>query len=225
MGAVVVTGATGGLGPAIVRAFLARGERVAAAARGREGLERLAESLGRPAALSLIAADLSSSAGAEAAVGEDIDVLVHAVGSWTGGHPVADAPDNEVDWMLDANFRSAWFCGRAAMRRMRARRGGRIVFVAAVGGLEPTPGAAAYGAAKAALLSLMRSLAEEGRSHGIACNAVAPGTIDTEANRRAMPDVDPSGWVTPEEVASAVVYLASPEAAAVTGSTLVVARG
>ena len=222
---VLVTGASGGLGPAIVRTFLEAGARVIAVARGRDKLEKLAESLGHPAALTLLAADLSTAAGAEEATRSSPGVLVHAAGAWAGGHPAFEAPDDELDRMIEVNLRAAWFCARAAFRRMVPEHRGRIVLVASLGGLRGAPGSAAYGAAKAGVLALCQALAEEGRPHGIACNAVAPGTIDTEANRRAMPDGDRSTWVSPEEVARAVLFLASPEAAGVTGSTIIVSRG
>jgi NAD(P)-dependent dehydrogenase (short-subunit alcohol dehydrogenase family) len=222
---VLVTGASGGLGPAVVRELLDAGARVVAAARGEAGLERLAQSLGQPAALSLVAADLATPAGAEAAARAGPDVLVHVAGGWAGGTLSWEAPDDELDRMLDANLRSAWFCARAALRHMVGRGRGRIVLVASLGGMRASPRAAAYGAAKAALISLMQSLAEEGRAHGVACNAVAPGTIDTHANRRAMPGADRSKWVTPEEVAQAIRFLASEDAGAVTGTTVVVSRG
>jgi NAD(P)-dependent dehydrogenase (short-subunit alcohol dehydrogenase family) len=222
---VIVTGASGGLGPALVRGFLAEGARVVAVGRRADALERLLESLGRPAELSVRAADVSSAAGAEAAMRDGADVLVHAVGAWTGGHSLADAPDEELDAMLDVNYRSAWFCARAALARMAASGRGRIVLVGAVAGLQGAARAAAYAASKAAVLSLVQSVAAEGRGHGITCNAVAPGTIATEANRLAMPNADTSRWVTPEEVARVVLFLASRDAAPVTGVVVPVSRG
>jgi NAD(P)-dependent dehydrogenase (short-subunit alcohol dehydrogenase family) len=222
---VLVTGASGGLGPAVVRAFLAAGAKVIGAARGAPGLEALSQSLGRPPALTTVAADLSTAAGAEAAAQEQPFAFVHAVGAWAGGAPLVGAPDAELDQMLDANFRSAWFCARAAMRHMVAAGRGRIVLVGSMGGLHGSPRSAAYGASKAAVLSLVASLAAEGRSHGVACNAVAPGTIDTAANRRAMPKADTKAWVMPEEVAAAILFLASPEATGVSGAIVPVSRG
>jgi NAD(P)-dependent dehydrogenase (short-subunit alcohol dehydrogenase family) len=104
---------------------------------------------------------------------------------------------------------------------MIPRGGGRIVFVASRAGVEGDAGAVAYAASKAAVVSIMRSIAEATRGRGITANAVVPGTIDTPGNRAAMPSADPAAWVRPEEVASAIAYLASEEASGITGSLVV----
>jgi NAD(P)-dependent dehydrogenase (short-subunit alcohol dehydrogenase family) len=222
----VVTGATGGLGPSVARALLDAGASVVVVGRSEAVLYSLVASLGDGARLASCAADVTTPAGAARAVEGGVDVLVCVAGTWAGGHVAEDAPDDELDRMLDANLRSAWFASRAALRQMkRAARGGRIVFVASMGGLSASPRSAAYGAAKAGVVSLTRSLAEEARAIGVTVNAVAPGTIATATNRGAMPHADASRWVAPEEVAAAIIFLASDAAAALTGAVVPVSRG
>ena len=127
--------------------------------------------------------------------------------------------------MLDMNTVSAFLCTREAIKAMRGR-GGRIVNVDRASRVEPRRGAgtAAYTASKAAVAALTLSLAEEVAAEGIWVNAVVPSIMDTEANRRAMPKADHSKWPKPEEVASTILFLASPQNA-VTRAALVPVYG
>lgn len=145
-----------------------------------------------------------------------------------GGFAYASLGDTEPatwDRMLSMNATSAFLCCRAAVPGMRAGKWGRIVNVAsvpAVGG-----GAAnltAYSAAKAAVLNLTYSLAKELMADGITANAIVPSTIDTPANRAAMPDADRSTWLSAEAIGDVVVMLASEQAGIVTGTAVNLAK-
>ncbi|HET7826015.1 MAG TPA: SDR family oxidoreductase, partial [Anaeromyxobacter sp.] len=130
-----------------------------------------------------------------------------------------------LERMLALNLRPGHALARAALPHMIAAGGGAIVEIASAAAIGPQPGQASYGASKAAALSLFQSLAEELRARGVRVNVVLPGTMDTEANRRAMPDADRSGWVSTEDVARAVLFLCSDDARAVSGAAIPVRGG
>jgi NAD(P)-dependent dehydrogenase (short-subunit alcohol dehydrogenase family) len=215
---VLVTGASGGLGPFIVQALLTRGETVVAVARDLHKLRKVAGG-------HEVTADVSTESGAEHAVQQaeqfgPLEALVCAAGGFQGG----SAQSTSLDvWnaMMTQNALSAFLVARAALKVMIPRGSGRIVFVGSVAAIEGSSGAAAYAASKAAVVSLAKSIAAAGQGHGITANAVLPSTIDTPGNRQAMPQANPAAWVRPEEVASGIVYLASEEASGVSGSLLV----
>jgi len=147
---------------------------------------------------------------------------VHLAGGFAMS-AIAETTLAELRGQLDLNLVTTFLCCREAVRRMRQRgdgAGGRIVNVAARTALRPEAGKIAYGVAKAGVVSLTAALGEELRADGIAVNAVAPGTIDTPANRAAMPGADPSSWVKPEALAALILTLASPDLGAATGATI-----
>src|SRR5205823_5133926 len=141
--------------------------------------------------------------------------VVCAVGGWHGGTVDQTSLDG-WEQMFALNARSAFLVARAALAVMLPRGEGRLAFVASLAARSGDPGSAAYAASKAAVVSLAESIAAQGRSHGVTANAVLPGTIDTPANRAAMPTADRARWVRPEEVAEAIVFLTSEEASGVT---------
>ncbi len=222
---VVVTGGTGALGTALVGAFLAAGDRVAVpwiVVEERDALaesERGALSEGR---LLLIEADVTQAEGAArlAEAAGSVGVLVNGVGGFGGGEPVERSELELWDRMYRLNVRSAVAVCRALIPGMRARGGGAIVNVSSQAAGSRPPGLAAYAAAKMAVVVLTETLQKELGAHGIRVNAVAPGTIDTPANRRAMPEADVSTWTPPARIASVVFWLASDAAQAVRGAVL-----
>jgi NAD(P)-dependent dehydrogenase (short-subunit alcohol dehydrogenase family) len=216
---VMVTGANGGLGTAVVEAFLAAGATVAGVARS------IAP---RPDSEQFVAvrADLTSPDGAQRAVEETlqkargIDALVHAMGGFAGGKPVEATDDAAWDNMMSLNLRSAFLIARAVLPGMIQARYGRIVAVGSRTGLEPAAGLSAYGVSKAGLNALVQTIALETRAQGITANVVLPGIIDTAANRKAMPSADFARWVTPEKIAQQILWLCS-EAASDTSGALI----
>ena len=219
---VIVTGGTGALGRAVVEAFLAGGDRVVVpwiVAGERDAVSAQAKDAVDAGRLLLIEADVTDAAAARTLVqraGEPA-VLVNGVGGFAAGahHETA----LEVwDRMYRMNMRAAAAAAHAALPGMLARGRGAIVNVAAQAALDPPAGMGAYVASKAALVAWTRSLAREVGGRGVRVNAVLPSTIDTPANRAAMPDADFSQWTRPESIAAVVRWLASDEAAAVRGA-------
>lgn len=215
---VLLTGVTGGLGRHVTTAFLEAGATVAGVARSARD-----EDFPRPR-FRAFPAELSTSAAAEAVVAAvrarlgRIDALVHLVGGFAGGKSVAETDDALLDQMLGVNLRSAFYVAKAVLGGMREAGAGRIVMIGSRAALEPQAGTSAYAASKAALLALVRSIAVEFKPYGITANAIVPGTIDTPANRAAMPRADFAAWVDPGRIAEVALWLVSDAAAAVTGA-------
>jgi len=149
-----------------------------------------------------------------------IDLLAHTVGGFAGGQSVVDTDDATFQRMFDMNLKSAFHILRAVIPPMRSARAGRIVAIASRAAESPGANVGAYSASKAALVSLIRTVAIENKDTGITANAILPGTIDTAANRAAMPGADVSQWVKPESIASLIVWLAGDDAKDVTGTTI-----
>jgi NAD(P)-dependent dehydrogenase (short-subunit alcohol dehydrogenase family) len=223
----LVTGASGALGGALARRLLDQGERVALLDRDAGRLERhfpeLRSARERARAFSVDLADAGAVARAvdeiTGAFGR-IDAAFNIAGAFRGGADVASTTDADWQLLLDANFRSTLHVCRAVVPGMRERGGGAIVNVGSKASLAGDAGVAAYAVAKTAVLRLTESLAAEGKRDGVRVNCVLPGTIDTPANRKAMPDADPSGWVPVDALLDVLLFLASPAARAVHGAAL-----
>lgn len=222
----LVTGAGGALGEALARRLLATGARVAAVDRRAERVEARFADLAAAARPSAHGADLAED-GAVAALIDDvlarhgrIDHLFNVAGAYRGGATAVDTALADWELLLDANFRSTLHLCRAVVPAMIRQGGGTVVNVGSRASLHGDAGAAAYSVAKTAVLRLTESLAAEGKRHGVRVNCVLPGTMDTPANRAAMPDADPAGWVALDAAIDAILFLASPAARAVHGAAL-----
>lgn len=220
---VIVTGGTGALGRALVARLLEHGSRVAVPYRREEEWRALRDGLGQPKALFGAEADLSDPSRAKAFVDDAashlgaLDGLALVAGGWAGGAPFEAAPPSEWDRMLRGNLDTVAHVCRAALPHLR-RQGGSVVAVGARAAETGGSGMAAYAVSKLAVHALVRVLALENRDHGVRFNAVLPGTIDTPANRRAMPDADFSRWTSPVAIARVIVFLLSPDSAPTTGA-------
>ncbi|CAO3407038.1 3-oxoacyl-[acyl-carrier-protein] reductase [Azospirillum largimobile] len=227
----LVTGASGGIGASIARALHARGAAVALSGTRVAPLEALAAELGErafvvPGNLSEAAATEQLFKDAEAALGK-IDILVNNAGL-TRDQIAMRLKDEDWQSVIDVNLTAAFRLSRAAMRGMMKRRWGRIVNITSVVGVTGNPGQANYAASKAGLIGMSKSLAAELASRNITVNCVAPGFIATamtdalndEQKQKLLPAIPAGRMGQPEEIAAGVVYLASEEAAYVTGQTL-----
>jgi NAD(P)-dependent dehydrogenase (short-subunit alcohol dehydrogenase family) len=216
----LISGAKGGLGTYVTRTFLSAGANVA-------GVSRSIQQTDFPhPRFSAVPAELSSLNAAQVIVKAvtgrfaRIDILVHLVGGFAGGAPVAGTDDATFERMLDLNLRSAFHILRAVVPVMRASGSGRIVAIGSRAAVEPQPFIAAYSASKSALVSLMRSVAMENKDTAITANVILPGTMDTPANRAADPAADFAKWIDPQQVANLVLWLASDAATQVTGAVI-----
>jgi len=232
----LVTGASGGIGGAIARALHAQGATVVLAGTRRDALDALAGELGDRT--HVVTADLSQPdepdrliKEAEAALGQ-IDILVNNAGITRDGLAMRLRDD---DWqaVLDVNLTAGFKLIRAALRGMLRRRHGRIVSITSVVGVAGNPGQANYAASKAAMIGMSKSIAAEVAARGITVNCVAPGMIATAMTDKLTDDqrarmaaaIPADRFGAPEDVAASVVYLASAEAAYITGQTLHVNGG
>lgn len=223
-GRVLITGASGALGRSVVARFLAAGDPILAVGTDDGALGELT-ALAPSAALSVHRADLTDSAQvarlfAEAETASGIPrAVVHLVGGFKFGR-LADLSDQDWSFLLRVNLETTFRVLRETARAFGRARGGALVAVASPAGLEGTAGMGAYGATKAGVIRLVEALARELAPAGARANAVLPGTMDTAANRAAMPDADPAGWVTTEAVAEVIHFLTTPAAAAVNGAAV-----
>jgi NAD(P)-dependent dehydrogenase (short-subunit alcohol dehydrogenase family) len=151
---------------------------------------------------------------------ERIDVLVHLVGGFAGGKAIADTDDATFQRMFDVNLNSAFHILRAVIPHMRKAGSGRIIAIGSRAAEDPGASVGAYSASKAALVSLIRTVALENKDAGITANVLLPGTMDTPANRKDMPGADTSQWVQPASVASLIVWLAGDAGKDMTGAAI-----
>jgi NAD(P)-dependent dehydrogenase (short-subunit alcohol dehydrogenase family) len=229
---VLITGATGALGQATSRTLAEAGARLALTARSEQRLADLASTLGLPADCLLThPADVTDAASVDELVRQTVtyfgrvDALLHVAGGWRGGKTVAETALSDLDFMLTLNLKSAFLVCGAVIPHMIARGWGRIVAVGSRTAVRPTRLSGAYAAAKAGLVALIEAIAAEVKGKGITANVVLPSTIDTPANRQAMPSADFSKWVPPEQIAAAMLYLCSDEAAPINGARIPVYGG
>jgi 3-oxoacyl-[acyl-carrier protein] reductase len=232
----LVTGATGGIGGAIARALHGQGATVALSGTRREALDQLAAELA--ARVHVLPCNLSDAAeverlvpGAEEMMGS-LDILVNNAGI-TRDNIFMRLKDEDWDQVIAVDLTAGFRLARAAVRGMMRRRYGRIIGITSVVGVTGNAGQGNYAAAKAGMIGMSKALAQEIASRGVTVNCVAPGFIETamteglnEKQRDAiLPRVPVGRLGTSSEIAAAVVYLASGEAAYVTGQTLHVNGG
>ena len=227
---VTGVGARGQVGFAVALALLRAGARVLVSGHG-AGVEALAEELRAEGGdVAAARADLTTAEGAESVVATArsrfgrLDLLVNVAGGLTVIKPLAETTDDEWTRELDRNARTCFLMCRAALPLLRESRGA-IVNFASPAGERAVATLGAYSAGKAAVIALTRALALEEASRGVRVNAIAPGMIDTEQNRASAGDPAQVKWVSREQIADAVLFLAGPAAGGITGETLHVLGG
>lgn len=226
---VLVTGATGGLGRAVVKRLLASGADVAAAIRDDKRFQDLiAFAGGSRETLTGFMADVTSEADVREMIEGvlrrygRIDALVNLVGAYRGGADIAGTTEADWDFLMRTNLKSVFLCSRAVLPAMVRAGAGRIVNVAARPAVE-TKGrarAGAYAVSKAGVVVLTAAISEEFRRSGITANCIVPGTIDTPENRAAITGGDPSQWAAPGDVAEVIAFLVSDGSSVASGAVI-----
>ena len=217
---VLVTGAKGGLGTHVTQAFLDAGAKVIGSSRA------ITEADFPHPDFAAIPADLTNAEAARQLAAsalsrfQKIDVLVHVMGGFAGGQPIPETDDATWDRMMNMNLRSAFNTLRAVIPAMRQAGRGRIIAIGSRAAVEPAANISAYNASKAGLVALVRTAALENKDLGITANTILPGTINTEANRKADPGADQSKWIDPRRLAALTVLLASDAGAQITGAAI-----
>jgi NAD(P)-dependent dehydrogenase (short-subunit alcohol dehydrogenase family) len=217
---ILVTGANGGLGTYVTQAFLDAGATVVGTSR------KIQQSDFNHPNFTALPAEISTREGARVLVDQvvarfgKLDVLAHTVGGFAGGQSVADTDDATFQRMVDLNLSCAFHILRATIPALRQTGNGRIIAIGSRAALEPGPSVGAYSASKAAMVSLIRTVALENKDAGLTANVILPGTMDTRANRKAISNADVSKWVQPATVAGLVVWLAGEAGKDVNGAVI-----
>ena len=243
----IVTGSAQGLGLGIARELASRGAAVVVADLQLEKAEAACEKM-RAAGWAATAAELnitdSAAVNAFFAGFDRLDILVNNAGTGQQVAPISELPDAEWHRVMDATLTGAFYCCRSAAEIMERQESGSIVNISSINGQNPAALVAAYNVAKAGVISLTRTLALELAAYGVRVNAVCPGPVYTDFNKRNMAQrcetlgigeeemierirsAIPLGrWGEPEDIARGVAFLCSPQAEWVTGEIMRVAGG
>ena len=217
---VLVTGANGGLGTYVTQAFLDARATVIGTSR------KIQQSDFSSSSFTALPAEISSGEDAQGLVDQVVarfgrlDVLAHTVGGFAGGQSIAETDDDTFQRMFDLNLNSVFHILRASIPALRQTGNGRIIAIGSRAALEPGTGVGAYSASKAAMVSLIRTVALENKDAGLTANVILPGTMDTPANRKSIPNADFSKWVRPSTVASLITWLASDAGQDINGAVI-----
>jgi NAD(P)-dependent dehydrogenase (short-subunit alcohol dehydrogenase family) len=224
---VLVAGGTGGLGRPVSHAFLNEGAQVIVTYVIDQQFADLKSLAGANASrLAGRKIDVTNEGAVEQLIEgilrehRRLDVLVNSVGGYVGGMKLWELDARVLDQMLALNLRSGFVLSRAAAKAMLQQGKGAIVNVAAKAALDHQAGLAAYAASKAAALAMIDSLAADLKGSGVRVNSILPSIIDTEANRKAMPDADFATWPKPEDIARVILFLASDDAKVIHGAAI-----
>jgi NAD(P)-dependent dehydrogenase (short-subunit alcohol dehydrogenase family) len=226
---VIVTGATGALGRVATRALLEQDASVIATYSSREKPEELKQFVGGHSnKLMQIQSDVTDEASVQNLTQKafekhgNIDILLNIVGAHIGGTEVADLKVSDWDFMMNVNLKSAFLCCKAALPYMIRQDYGKIINISARPAIEKRYRAknCAYAVSKAGVLVLTETIAEEAKKYNLNVNCIVPSTIDTEANRRNMPDADFTKWVKPEDITKVIMCLISDESKVTSGAAV-----
>ena len=221
---VLVTGGTGALGRAITKAFIASNATVISSYVSDREVDQLEAQI--KSVVHLIKADIGKEEEVKKLVSSilvkygQIHILVNVVGGYIGGKSVAELDEKEWDLMMNMNLKSAFLISKNVIPQMISSKNGKIVHVSSRTGLKSSGYDSAYAASKSGLIRLVESLSDEVKELNINVNCIMPSTIDTEANRIAMPNADHSRWVKPLDLANIVLFLCSEEGKAITGAAV-----
>ena len=224
---VLVAGGTGGLGQAVSLAFLEEGAQVAVTWRHESEFQSLKDFAANHATrLSGFNVDVTDPVQTANLVdhivsrSNRLDVLVNTVGGYAGGTPLWELEPEVFARMIDLNLRATYALAKSAVPPMLARKSGSVVNIASKAAWDHAAGASAYTSTKAAAVALIDSLAADLIGTGVRANSILPSIIDTEANRKAMPNADFSKWPKAEDIAEVVLFLASDRARVIHGAAI-----
>jgi len=224
---VLVSGGTGGLGRAVSLAFLEEGAKVVVTYRDQNEFDAVKRGAGvNTSSLQGHQVDVTHEAAVDQFVHRilaeygRLDVVVNTVGGYAGGVKLWELDPKVFDQMLALNLRSGYAISRAVVPVMLRQKRGAIINVASRAAFDHAGGAAAYAASKAAAVAMMDSLAADLTGSGVRVNSILPSIIDTEANRKAMPNADFAQWPKPEEIARVILFLCSDDAEVVHGAAV-----
>lgn len=216
---ILVTGASGALGSAVLEKFISSGDQVIAV----HGIHEKPSP--KPGALWL-SADLTLKKSVDGLFREagEVQAVVHCAGGFRFGF--ADTfSEEDFRFLVALNFEAAYYVAAAAIPGMKKRKQGTLLFVSSMATLNPSPGMSVYAATKASVNTLVTTLAAELKSESIQVNAILPSIIDTAANRIAMPSSDFSKWVSPLDLAEILYDLTLPKSKSITGALIPVSGG
>ncbi|HEX5433841.1 MAG TPA: SDR family NAD(P)-dependent oxidoreductase [Candidatus Angelobacter sp.] len=223
---VLVAGGTGGLGRAVTLAFLHEGASVIATYIIKDEADALRDAVGSSARLELLPLDATDETACRALVDGiaarygRLDVMVNTIGGYAGGRALWDTDAKTWRLMFNLNVNAGYALAHAVVPAMLKQKNGSIVNIGAKAAFDHAAGAAAYAASKSAALAMVECLAQDLKGSGVRVNSVLPSIIDTEANRRAMPEGDFSKWPKPEEIARVVLFLCSDDAKLIHGGAI-----
>ena len=221
---VLVAGGTGGLGRAVTLAFLQEGAQVIVTYMIPAELESLRQATGASFGSQFL--DVTDEAAVrkmvEGIVGKHgrLDIMVNTIGGYVGGKALWETELATFQKMMALNVNAGFTLAKAVVPAMLRQKSGAIVNIAARAAFDHAAGAAAYAASKSAALAMIDCLAQDLKGTGVRANSVLPSIIDTEPNRRAMPDADFSKWPKPEEIAKVILFLCSDDASLVHGAAV-----
>lgn len=224
---ILIAGATGALGTAIVHEFAGSGARLALTGTSAQKLQELAAQVPlEPERVLIHAADATQPQDVDKLIQEilnrfgRLEILLNTVGGWSKGQPIAQTTVEQWDYMLNLNLRSAFLLSRAVLAPMLDNHWGRIVHVSSMTALQPRANQVGYTVSKRGVIALTEALAVEIKGTGVTANAILLSTIDTAANRANMPKANPDKWVSPADVAMVMRFLCSDAAASINGAQI-----
>lgn len=230
----VVTGGTGALGRVIVNLFADKGMKVYVPVRSIEEFRNIFDNSISPdenetfklRKIYALECDASVESDVKAFIDNaakregTIDYLINTVGGYHPKKMIQDMEYGFVENMINLNFKSAFCFCQCALEYMVKNNFGRIIAIGAMPAVTTSPGKFAYSVSKSAVVNLIQTIAEENKDNNITANVIIPSTIDTEANRKSMPDADYSKWVKPEEIAETILYCFSENAKSFSGNII-----
>ncbi len=224
---VAITGAAGGLGPTVTRAFFEAGAKLAVAGRNRDKLVQLLDTIGVPAGRRLASTvDLTNETAARnwameiADTFEHVDAVIHLVGGYKGGTSISEIPTADWELMHNALIVTLFNAARAFVEPLKMNGWGRFIAVTSVHAQTPSARTAVYAMGKAAADALMHALADEFKGTGVTANSISVRSIITPEQRAAGPKKEASKGTKAEEIAAAMIYLCSEEAGAINGARI-----